>query len=501
MDSDLEQRLRADLKADSDHARIAWPDGPRPEGSARAAEPGAAGRQGPNRFGARYWLVGGATACLVLGGLVVLERARSDVSTPAPLGSPEPSATTTPNNTAPGSVVDESTATSALDAVPAQDSTPTTVGTAPAAVVTTPTTNPPVEMWVDLAPDTAMVMPDSPLRERVAPAAVWTGEEMIIWGGSELDTPSGEIPLDDGAAFRPATGTWRTIAVAPVQGRAYAGAVWTGDEMIVWGGSRDGQTVGDGAAYDPAIDTWRTLPAPPVDTAMKPSALWTGREAIFVGGMRTVSPGGAQSISDAAAYDPATNQWRALASLPCYSLPPYPQAVWTGSSIVSTVAAGDGAGPSSAERVRYNPEGDRWDVIVDNTDAVTLVATPTADDASRVVALPGQAGAPIEILDGDGNPVATLEGRPQDLGGTGNYALPVWTGTEILFWAGSDQGWAFEPDTGQWRTFPAGNVANRVDGTAVWADGVMIAWGGFISNRDGTATAGADGIIYRPPPN
>jgi len=431
---------------------------------------------------------------------VVLERARSEETTPAPLGTPAPSATAVPDDTNPDYVVDESTINSALDTVPAQEVTPTAVVPTPEVAVTTPTTNPPVQMWVDLAPDSAMVMPDSPLLGRIAPAAVWTGEEMIIWGGSELATPSGEIPLADGAAFTPATGTWRTIAVAPVEGRAYAGAVWTGNEMIVWGGSRDGQTVGDGAAYDPATDTWRILPAAPVDSAMKPTALWTGEEAIFVGGMRTVSPGGAQSISDAAAYDPATNQWRALPNLPGSSLPPYPQAVWTGSSIVSTVAAGDGAGPSAAERVHYNPGADRWDVIVDDTDASTLVATPTADDAGRVVALPGQVGAPIEILDGDGNLMSTAEGRPQDLGGTGNYALPLWTGTEILFWAGSDQGWAFEPDTGRWRTFPAGNVANRVDGTAVWADGVMIAWGGFISNRDGTSTAGSDGIIYRPPP-
>ena len=41
---------------------------------------------------------------------------------------------------------------------------------------------------------------------------------------------------------------------------------------------------------------------------------------------------------------------------------------------------------------------------------------------------------------------------------------PVWTGDEILFWSGNDLGWALQPNTGHWRTFPAGNVANRVDG-------------------------------------
>ncbi|MAT04125.1 MAG: hypothetical protein CL424_03660, partial [Acidimicrobiaceae bacterium] len=91
--------------------------------------------------------------------------------------------------------------------------------------VTTASSSPPVALWADLAPDTAMTIPDSPLSGRIAPAAVWTGNEMIIWSGSALDTPSGEVPLADGAAFNPTTGTWRTIAAAPIEGRSYSAAV------------------------------------------------------------------------------------------------------------------------------------------------------------------------------------------------------------------------------------------------------------------------------------
>lgn len=367
--------------------------------------------------------------------------------------------------------------------------------------VTSPNaTTPTVELWADLAPDTVMTIPESPLSGRIAPAAVWTGTEMLIWSGSALATPSGEIPLADGAAFNPTTGMWRTIATAPIEGRSYPAAIWTGTEMIVWGGSSNGQTLAGGAAYDPAADTWRTLPAAPIDSAMKSTALWTGDEVIVLGGMRTVSPGGAEAIADGAAYNPATDQWRILPPLPGTSLPPYPQAVWTGSAVIATVATQPN-GPAAADqyqRVRYRPGDTTWEVVDDDTTATVLVATPGLDGIAAV-ALTYEANAPIELLDRNGGLTATTDGRPSNLDGQGHYGLPVWTGNEILFWSGNDLGWAVQPNTNRWRTFPAGNLANRVDGAGVWANGIMLTWGGFISNRDGTTTGGADGIVYRPP--
>jgi hypothetical protein len=56
------------------------------------------------------------------------------------------------------------------------------------------------ETWVPIAMSGA----PSP---RLGHTAVWTGTEMIVWGGFGRD---GE--LEDGAAFDPARGTWRSIA-------------------------------------------------------------------------------------------------------------------------------------------------------------------------------------------------------------------------------------------------------------------------------------------------
>jgi hypothetical protein len=61
--------------------------------------------------------------------------------------------------------------------------------------------------------------------------AVWTGSEMIIWGGYFI------ILLNDGGRYNPVANTWAatTTAGAP-DGRLGHTALWTGREMLIWGG-------------------------------------------------------------------------------------------------------------------------------------------------------------------------------------------------------------------------------------------------------------------------
>src|ERR1051325_2095279 len=73
---------------------------------------------------------------------------------------------------------------------------------------------------------------------------------------------------------------------APVPGaRAAHSAVWTGREMIVWGGGIDGSFLNTGARYLPVTDSWR---ATSLDNTPAPrwvhAAVWTGREMSLCGG-------------------------------------------------------------------------------------------------------------------------------------------------------------------------------------------------------------------------
>jgi N-acetylneuraminic acid mutarotase len=107
--------------------------------------------------------------------------------------------------------------------------------------------------------DTWRRIPDLPLAGRHRHVAVWTGDELIVWGGYDYHRA-----LGNGAAYDPASDRWRILAEAPISPRCDHSGVWTGREMIVFGGT-DGCgsggriPFGDGAAYDPASDSWRRL--------------------------------------------------------------------------------------------------------------------------------------------------------------------------------------------------------------------------------------------------
>lgn len=89
---------------------------------------------------------------------------------------------------------------------------------------------------------------------RVDATAVWDDVHklMIVWGGRAA--LGGGPALGSGALYDPVKNVWKTVAVDAKTPSARFGhtAVWTGDKMIVWGGTPDGGTpLGDGAAFDP----------------------------------------------------------------------------------------------------------------------------------------------------------------------------------------------------------------------------------------------------------
>ena len=81
---------------------------------------------------------------------------------------------------------------------------------------------------------------------------------MIIWGGVGA---SGVV--NTGARYNPQTDTWITISTTAAPSARYGhSAVWTGSEMVVWGGEDGaGQPLNTGGRYNPLTDTWTPLSA------------------------------------------------------------------------------------------------------------------------------------------------------------------------------------------------------------------------------------------------
>jgi len=113
---------------------------------------------------------------------------------------------------------------------------------------------------------------------------------MILWGGSddhESEGTKGCVTsfIADGAAYDPAKDSWSVLSASPLSARGWHSAVWTGIEMIVWGGATglgcDYGYLSDGAAYDPATDSWRPIPSSPLSGRVEASTVWTGNEMII----------------------------------------------------------------------------------------------------------------------------------------------------------------------------------------------------------------------------
>src|SRR5205807_653298 len=157
--------------------------------------------------------------------------------------------------------------------------------------------------------------------------AVWTGSEMIVWGGGSF--PS----LNTGGRYDPATDSWTATSTtnAP-NGRFRHSAVWTGSEMIVWGGlfyDNGYMYVNSGGRYDPATDSWTaTSTTSAADPRYIHTAVWTGSEMIVWGGYA------GSFLNTGGRYDPATDSWAAMTTTnapdPRYSH----TAVWTGSEMI-----------------------------------------------------------------------------------------------------------------------------------------------------------------------
>jgi hypothetical protein len=334
---------------------------------------------------------------------------------------------------------------------------------------------------------------------------VWTGLEIVLWGGPECSEDPAEV---SGVAYDPETNTWRALPEAPIESQAGVG-IWSGSEIIVC----CGQFSSKGAAYDPDTNTWRAIsdsPLPaPTDNSL--AAVWTGTEMLVVGN------------TGVAAYDPQSDSWRTFGDPPhpYTRLPEFNSVVWTGSVAVIW--------PANPSRVRFlgltlDPSSGEWEVL----------PAPTAWPA-----IPGLVWTGTEIIVWGGLPGAIV-GSERAVGSRLDLATENWTpmsealpepkscecnlGSQTLVWTGEElivaTGWfgtaanvtsptllSYRPDTDQWSLagelpgfgFGEGLMAgNRV---VLFSDRLYVSDPGWVARGDpidGLLTP--YGVTYENPP-
>ena len=81
---------------------------------------------------------------------------------------------------------------------------------------------------------------------------------MLVFGGRTGDTDN--TTVNTGSSYDPVSNTWTALSSsnAPAP-REYHTAVWTGTEMIIWGGYDGTKSTGvtTGGRYNPQTNTWQ----------------------------------------------------------------------------------------------------------------------------------------------------------------------------------------------------------------------------------------------------
>lgn len=344
--------------------------------------------------------------------------------------------------------------------------------------------NPSSDTWIPTS------LTDAPT-ERYSHTAIWTGAEMIVWGGGV----EGNSLTNTGGRYNPVTNTWATGGTSTTNapaGRYVHTAVWTGNEMIVWGGIPGGGVYSNtGGRYNPSFDSWApggtgTTTQPTTRSAH--TAVWTGTNMIVWGG----SDGGTY-YNTGGVYDPATSTWKpgGTSTTGAPSVRQYHTALWTGTEMI--VWGGDDGFNYFNTGGRYNPDTDGWAVGGTNTlNAPFVRSRHTAVwTGVEMIVWGGIDSVSYYNTGGKYNPVADT------WTGTSTTNVPtardshtaVWTGTEMIIWGGFhpfalNTGGRYNPSTDTWTGTSITNApTERGSHTAVWTGSELIVWGGF----DGTS--------------
>ena len=349
------------------------------------------------------------------------------------------------------------------------------------------------------ATDTWQAMATPALATRYAHVLVWTGARMIAWGGV------GNLTYSDGAMYNPANNTWTAMAAATgVAGRYYFSGIWTGSELIVFGGKDpSGLQLGDGGRFNPNTNQWTTLPAPDLlARRWLHTAIWTGGEMIVWGG--DFSDG----LDTGRRYSPTGNAWLTMQTPRRDEI-----AVWTGTELIfwgGQISLGYNSADVIDDGLRWNAATNSWRRIPpDPAMPVRYGHTAVWSGSEMIVWGGSQAGGGRYNPAGEGTWTA-IPSRPELDYRYGHSA--VWTGAEMIIWSGGTyetfipnirmDGGRYNPVTGNWTLFP-GNVAvpGRLGHSTVWTGGKMIVWGGYSVDAGNVYTYLNSGGIFNPVPD
>lgn len=290
----------------------------------------------------------------------------------------------------------------------------------------------------------------------------------------ELDISRDRVPppVAAGTDFSwppPRPGTWRPLPPAPLASRVNYSVVWTGREMIVWGGfDAANRPQLDGAAFDPVEGTWQPLPFTAARDASNVGVA-VGSHVVFA------------SSTETRRYYPAERRWRAGPVVPLprgHGL--NDRLVVVGETVVAISEPSDPEQPPAAFTLA--PEADEWARLPDVPVTMTAAHAVIPIDSHILVVGPPRDGddaaVVLDITDPGWRPVAPPPALPHDLvslaGATGDGTLLLW-GVRADGDAGT-MGYAALRDRDGWRRINPGPLRPTRAVTVLWTGERMLVW-------------------------
>lgn len=330
------------------------------------------------------------------------------------------------------------------------------------AATTTPSTVPFYGGWA--------AIPAGPRGGVTKAAVVWTESEAVAFGGSNLGYST---PVEGVDAYDPATQEWRQVStevplLAPI-------LVWTGDRILAAGWTKTGAPRSVAASLSLETGEWTILA-----DALAPDKLWSSDPWVWTGTELLVMSGDQGSVAATAqAFNPTTNEWRLLTSVPL--TPRYDAAsVWTGAEWL--IWGGSEDADIFADGIAYNPLTDTYRPLAESP--LTARVVKGVWTGTEMVLLAGTRNGNAESDGAAYNPV-TDTWRSTAPGFAHPGFVPVWTGSLIIQFAKGGAVW-YDPATDEWSSgsMKFGEVPHD-DQSPVWTGSQVVLLGSYVMTHGG----------------
>ncbi len=337
------------------------------------------------------------------------------------------------------------------------------------------------------------------LSARSGQSAVWTGQEMIVWGG----TIGTSTYSSSGSAYRPDVDTWVTVSTvsAPTQ-RTDHSAVWTGTEMIIWGGFSGNEYLNYGKKFSLAKGKWSAVSTQAEPTARDTHvAVWAGNRMVIWGGENFTGV-----LNNGGLYDPTTDTWSSIPSANAPAARSQASAVSTGNGLIVWGGVGERKFLNSGAQlvIENGLPGLEWRTISDVNAPSERIGHTAVWTGSKMIIWGGLDSSGTL---GDGaiyDPVANSWAPVNNSNAptARNSHAAVWTGSEMVVVGGetasgaTSTGGAYDPSTDKWRVLsnPGFPVA-RSGSSAVWTGSEVMVFGG---SKNGTSQASLQRLTPQP---